>query len=430
MQKRVRYLLILLGVVCFAVLAPIVVFYVQGRNFNFESFKTQNTGILAIRSDPAGAQVWLNNKTVDTTQANIRFLNPGDYQLKLSKEGYFDWQKKLSVKPGKVTWAGLKANQIYLLLKAPAPEVLASEVYDFQISPPNFYYLSKDSLVMGLGRDFANAQKFLLPKAVSQVNVSADNKFLLLRDAKTLLIFDTAAHKFWDISPQASASSRLDFDGDGQLWTLLNNQLFKLDWQSGNRLSWDKNVLAFYILRNKIYYLKKAGAGLELRLAENLDPLGPAKSALLASLPKFNSAQLWVNSLKQVFILADGGLYKLNRSLDLLAGQVTQWYPDAQTQNLIFTTPSELSYFDALDNDVHFVSRSDAAFGSPKIGSQIGYAFFTQNSRLIALDLEEPNPANYYALIKTGGAEKTYLDADQKTLWILDGQTLKSLRFR
>lgn len=430
MQKSARYLLILLGVACFAVLAPVVVFYVQGKNFNFDSLTTQNTGILAVRSDPAGAQVWLNNKAADKTQANIRFLEPGDYQVKISKAPYFDWQKNLSITAHKVAWASQQADKIYLLLKDQTPEVLESSVTDFQPHGLTAYYLTAKRLAIVLGRDFKNAQSFALPKEVSQITAVSDDKFLLLRGVNTVLIFDTAARKFWDISAQINPGSRADFTSGGQLLTLSNKELSKLNWQTGQSVNLAKDVLSFFILQDKLYYLKNAGPGLELRFTTTLDPLSPTDNTLLASLPKFNSARLWVNQLKQVFILAEGGLYKLNENLDLLASGVTAWYPGAQNQNLIFTTQSELSFYDALNNTLRFISRSDAAFNNPIVSTQINYVFFAQNNQLIAVDLDDRDPPNRYVLSGATNSAKIYLDADLKTLWLQDGGILKTLPIR
>jgi tetratricopeptide (TPR) repeat protein len=54
-------------------------------------------GSLKISSSPDKAKVYLNNEYLGTTPLILNQLKPGDYQSKLSKDGYQDWIKKVTV---------------------------------------------------------------------------------------------------------------------------------------------------------------------------------------------------------------------------------------------------------------------------------------------------------------------------------------------
>jgi tetratricopeptide (TPR) repeat protein len=52
---------------------------------------------IKVTSTPSFAKIYLNDTYKGTTPLTINQLKPGDYQLKLSKEGYQDWSKKVTI---------------------------------------------------------------------------------------------------------------------------------------------------------------------------------------------------------------------------------------------------------------------------------------------------------------------------------------------
>ena len=62
----------------------------------------QGTGILAANSFPTGAEVHLNGKLVGVTDENF-YLEPGDYQVIVRKDGFVPWQKQLHIEQELVT---------------------------------------------------------------------------------------------------------------------------------------------------------------------------------------------------------------------------------------------------------------------------------------------------------------------------------------
>jgi hypothetical protein len=87
----------------FFVVAPTLVFYSLGYQFDRQSKKFLKTGALSIKTFPKGATVYLNNeKLTDTTPCTLRELLPRQYSLTLEKEGFYPYQMPVSVKPAAV----------------------------------------------------------------------------------------------------------------------------------------------------------------------------------------------------------------------------------------------------------------------------------------------------------------------------------------
>jgi hypothetical protein len=66
-------------------------------NFNGGVPVLSGTGLLVATSAPDGAQVLINGHLTTATDNTIN-LAPGDYDIKIFKEGYFPWEKKITIK--------------------------------------------------------------------------------------------------------------------------------------------------------------------------------------------------------------------------------------------------------------------------------------------------------------------------------------------
>ena len=66
-----------------------------------EEIDTQSTGAINLNSTPSGAKIYLDGKYQDITPQSLSNLEPGTYQLRLTKSGYQDWQQEVTVSPDK-----------------------------------------------------------------------------------------------------------------------------------------------------------------------------------------------------------------------------------------------------------------------------------------------------------------------------------------
>lgn len=76
-----------------------VILYGMGYRFNLNKGTpaVSGTGLLVATSVPDGAQVFINDHLTTATDNTIN-LEPGEYNVKIFKDGYFPWQKKIIVK--------------------------------------------------------------------------------------------------------------------------------------------------------------------------------------------------------------------------------------------------------------------------------------------------------------------------------------------
>ncbi|MBI2038617.1 MAG: PEGA domain-containing protein, partial [Candidatus Nealsonbacteria bacterium] len=85
-------------------------FYSQGYRFDFEKRKITQTGAIFLQAEPKRAEVYINGKFSKKTDllsgsALLENLLPGEYKIKLKRDGYYLWDKTLEVKEKQVTEA-------------------------------------------------------------------------------------------------------------------------------------------------------------------------------------------------------------------------------------------------------------------------------------------------------------------------------------
>jgi len=91
----VSALVILLG-------TAVAIQYAQGKYRFTKEGLSKETGLLAANSFPTAAQVYINDRLVSATDDTL-YLKPGDYSVKIQKEGYHTWQKNLKIEGALVT---------------------------------------------------------------------------------------------------------------------------------------------------------------------------------------------------------------------------------------------------------------------------------------------------------------------------------------
>lgn len=82
------------------------IYYARGYRFDPQNPKAilQGTGLLVLTSKPDGARVYVDDHLTTATNNTIN-LQPGTYQVRIEKDGYFPWKKSIEIKKEAVSQA-------------------------------------------------------------------------------------------------------------------------------------------------------------------------------------------------------------------------------------------------------------------------------------------------------------------------------------
>lgn len=130
MFSKIRKLIFWVSVASYFIIAPLIIMYAFGYKWKYGETTLRETGIISIKSYPEKADIFLNNAIYDSkTPSWIQGLSANSYNIKVEKDGFFDWEKTLNVKPGMVT----RAENILLVPKriAARPILEDAELIDF-----------------------------------------------------------------------------------------------------------------------------------------------------------------------------------------------------------------------------------------------------------------------------------------------------------
>ena len=94
-----KKILITLSILAVLILGTVlIVLYGKGDRLSFINGRADisGTGILVATSNPDGAQVFINGHLTTATDNTIN-LQPGSYDIRIFKQGYFPWEKNLTI---------------------------------------------------------------------------------------------------------------------------------------------------------------------------------------------------------------------------------------------------------------------------------------------------------------------------------------------
>lgn len=94
-----RVAIMLFLITSFFVLAPTLILYTSGFRYNSKTGEFKTTGVISIDVEPQDVAVYVNNNYVGNKQPlRLDGLVPGDYQVRISKSGYHDFNTVITLR--------------------------------------------------------------------------------------------------------------------------------------------------------------------------------------------------------------------------------------------------------------------------------------------------------------------------------------------
>jgi len=127
-EQRIRTVLFYASVAVFVVFLPFILSSALGYKFDRRNFKFTRTGLIFIKTQPAGASVYLDERILnEKTPTTINELLPGSYRIRLELEKHYPWTDEVVVEEGKAT----ALDKIILFLLRPNVKQLNKAKFSF-----------------------------------------------------------------------------------------------------------------------------------------------------------------------------------------------------------------------------------------------------------------------------------------------------------
>ena len=243
MTKKTRLIILIFCVVCFFIVAPVLVAYSMGYRFDLKKMQVTETGGIYVRTFPAADKITIDSKISEkpgifSNDIFVQSLLPESHTVSIEKAGYYDYSKTLAVQEEQVT----KLENVLLIKKNIAFSDFASNIDYFSASPNNQNILAsfagaKSTTFNYFYLNSTNpAQTFSIPltATISNIQWSGDSSKALIEAQKSgndyYYLFDTTLPK-----PAATRLSYLD----------KNSQQISFDPQDSNTIFYTKNKINY-----------------------------------------------------------------------------------------------------------------------------------------------------------------------------------------
>lgn len=227
-------------ILAFFIMAPILIFYASGYRLDIKREKVIRTGTLMLDGkDIKKANLYINNKLHEepfTDKIYIYNLLPGDYQVRLEKEGYFPWEKKVSIYSNLTTFA----KDIVLFKKELPLQIIDDQVIALSFSPDFqkiVYLINTDSFWELYQYNPNTKENFFLarfsPGRQAALAITTSSKKVLLNIDNRYSIFDIENQKngpnLAEIINFIPKKIKWDMQSDNLLYASYKNAIYTID---------------------------------------------------------------------------------------------------------------------------------------------------------------------------------------------------------
>lgn len=281
-MTKLRLLIFLLTVLVVGTLGTFTVYYARGYRFDWQHLRFSPNGLLVAKSEPTGAQIFVNGDLKTATDATVS-LSPGTYDVTIKKDGYIPWEKRLVIEKEVVTVANINLFRIAPSLTALTFDGVLSPVSAEDYSKIAFGVPSKSpgdvkaglwiidtaDLPLGFSRDPRRVTEGDLEGAFWEF--SPDGRQILLTTASGVYLLD--AGTFTPQNERVNISSRKEAtlaSWGQERQTKLSAQLRSLPEEVADVLNRKASQVLFSPDETKILYTASGSANLSDNLIKPL----------------------------------------------------------------------------------------------------------------------------------------------------------------
>lgn len=389
--------------------------YAFGFKLNLQQMRFQKTGMFIIDTEPTGAKIYIDNKLeinalkfysstnrYVTTPTKIKNVIPGEHHVKIELEGYWEWEKTLTVAPGETVYIEdvrlFKKNLPLLLFSQPKDSFQA-----IKLSPDKqtMAVVSDQQLIIfDLAKEKEVANVKLPVAAPQEISWSSDSKKIIVNTA----IFDLSSEKFINLAELIEGEPHnLKWNDNNDAIFYQNNSgihSFKLSNKKSARLHTAK--IDDYLVRgDELFYLSTNSQNTILNIFNLDEERDSGQVELTRTNYKFiNLDNQWIN------------LFNQNDQKLLLLELMYPWndtYNQKQLENIktsawagdqiFYASDFEINVWDSRDNSITLLTRVSDKIIDVIWHPSNNYIIYRTDQSINTLELDKREKHNVNKLI-------------------------------
>lgn len=425
MNIKVRRLIYLIFIVVFLIVAPIIIMYTAGYRYNFQKGKVEQVGVLFINVLPKDAQIFINNELQKTTRPlRLSDLRPNYYDVKITKDNYYDWEKNLEVK----NKASTLAYDIILFKKNSPIKMADGSIQTAAVSPAG------DLLV------FVNAEgvwKKDIAKDTLQIiwsKQNLDTEKITWSENEEKIILKTKENNFYIIDISGTTEplylnglvvsiQKTFFDSAASnVLVLSNNAIYKVALDNKKSEKILNGVQDFQVISGIIYLIKNDPQN---SLVYKYNSLGFFNNTtLLGKLPLGNYQ---LQELKNNLLTVQGQnqIYLIDISsgqgpILTLSGEKSLWGEGTKNNFLYYLDKAEVWIFDPTINKNYMLNRFDKDIEDVFPVYNAPYFILKVGQDIYLSELDDRDKRQNYTLFQGRDIRNLQLDKEGKNIYFLD----------
>lgn len=381
-------------IIILALVSLAIIFYGRGYRIDFNQKDVSPKGLLVANSQPNGAQVFINGKLTSATNSTIT-LEPGWYNVRIEKEGYSAWEKRLRVQ-GEVV---AKTDTILFPINPSLSPITVTGVANPKLSPDGNKIVFTVSKANNLVQETVDGSGvFVLD--LNDRPLGATRNFRQIAKDSPLLSFENATYT-WDPTGK-------------QVLAQINNRYFLLDANSLNASPIEVTAILTTVydewtkeketLEKERHSAVKKDLALILKIATKIIAWSPDETKILyqatasATIPKIIKPPLiGTNPTTEERNIKVGRIYVYDIKEDknfFITDSTTlplQWFPTSS--HLLLTEDGKISIMD------YDATNKVTLYAGPFTGDLV--APWPNGSKIVILTTLNPQPntkPNLYAI--------------------------------
>lgn len=429
MTRNARRIIFIAFAIFFSATSAAVLLFAAGYRYNFAKRKLEKTGLIRVDSVPHDATILLNGKrTLNRTPARLTWLLPGEYTVRLEREGYLPWEKRLQVQSGAVTFT----EEIKLFRSDVPILAIPGEIVNVSLSP-NGEFLAYAALratsteirVSEPARE-RDTRVGELRAGTKEVNFawSESGELLITAEGAQFLVMPGSERAALDLQKSASGGLARAFWGDDRetLYGFIRTSpgrgtLLRIDPKTGARTAIASPVPERSYMQGETLY---AIEGLSAAPKLTSRSVANASTTTILTLPagtyEFLPSPAPYITLRELRTARIVVVEPQNQNPMRLAiaSERGQWQTDG---TLLSSNDFEIWLSNPADGSSRLLARYSEGVRDAHLNKEWPYVFGSWAGIIRALDLDTREPRTVYELVKGTEVADFTLSPDGKMLY-------------